>query len=38
VQYATGACLDDPRSSAVTMAGSIEVALIVDVGSLKSLI
>ena len=35
MQYAIGACLDAPCSSAVTTAGSIDVDLITDVGSLK---
>ena len=38
MQYAIGACLDVSCSSAVTMAGSIDVDLIADVGSLKLLI
>ena len=38
MQYAIGACLDVSCSSAVTMAGSIDVDLIADVGSLRLLV
>ena len=38
MQYAIGAYLDVSCSSAVTMAGSIDVDLIADVGSLELLI